>query len=260
MLERARAIGQALLDRGLSAERPVAILSGNDLEHLQLAFGAMWAGIPHAPLSPAYSLVSSDYGKLRHALAVLTPGLVFASDGAAFRAALDASVPPDVERVVVSAPDGMDGVTRFASLLDTTPGSVDAAHDAITGDTIAKFLFTSGSTRLPKAVPTTHRMLCSNQQMLLETFPQFGLEPPVLVDWLPWNHTFGGSHNVGIALYNGARCTSTTASRSPASSARRCATCARSRPPCISTCRRAGKNWPRRSKRMPRCAKPSSRA
>ncbi|RQZ90401.1 feruloyl-CoA synthase [Burkholderia cepacia] len=203
MLERARAIGQALLDRGLSAERPVAILSGNDLEHLQLAFGAMWAGIPHAPLSPAYSLVSSDYGKLRHALAVLTPGLVFASDGAAFRAALDASVPPDVERVVVSAPDGMDGVTRFSSLLDTTPGSVDAAHGAITGDTIAKFLFTSGSTRLPKAVPTTHRMLCSNQQMLLETFPQFGLEPPVLVDWLPWNHTFGGSHNVGIALYNG---------------------------------------------------------
>ncbi|AJY05018.1 feruloyl-CoA synthase [Burkholderia sp. SIMBA_043] len=203
MLERARAIGQALLDRGLSAERPIAILSGNDLEHLQLAFGAMWAGIPHAPLSPAYSLVSSDYGKLRHALALLTPGLVFASDGAAFRAALDAAVPSDVERVVVTAPDGMDGVTRFSALLDTRPAGVDAAHDAVTGDTIAKFLFTSGSTRLPKAVPTTHRMLCSNQQMLLETFPQFGLEPPVLVDWLPWNHTFGGSHNVGIALYNG---------------------------------------------------------
>ncbi|MGU7769966.1 feruloyl-CoA synthase [Burkholderia sp. MR1-5-21] len=203
MLERARAIGQALLDRGLSAERPVAILSGNDLEHLQVAFGAMWAGIPYAPLSPAYSLVSSDFGKLRHALSLLTPGLVFAADGHAFQAALDATVPPDVERVVVSAPDGMRGVTRFASLLDTAPHSVDAAHDAITGETIAKFLFTSGSTRLPKAVPTTHRMLCSNQQMLLETFPQFGLEPPVLVDWLPWNHTFGGSHNVGIALYNG---------------------------------------------------------
>ncbi|AOK63142.1 feruloyl-CoA synthase [Burkholderia ubonensis] len=203
MLERARAIGQALLDRGLSAERPVAILSGNDLEHLQIAFGAMWAGIPYAPLSPAYSLVSSDYGKLRHALALLTPGLVFAADGEAFRAALDATVPADVERVVVSAADGMRGVTRFAALLATAPHSVDAAHDAITGDTIAKFLFTSGSTRLPKAVPTTHRMLCSNQQMLLETFPQFGIEPPVLVDWLPWNHTFGGSHNVGIALYNG---------------------------------------------------------
>ncbi|MBN3791181.1 feruloyl-CoA synthase, partial [Burkholderia sp. Ac-20353] len=203
MLERARAIGQALLDRGLSAERPVAILSGNDLEHLQVAFGAMWAGIPYAPLSPAYSLVSTDFGKLRHALSLLTPGLVFAADGHAFQAALDAAVPPDVERVVVSAPDGMRGVTRFASLLDTVPGSVDAAHDALTGDGIAKFLFTSGSTRLPKAVPTTHRMLCSNQQMLLETFPQFGVEPPVLVDWLPWNHTFGGSHNVGIALYNG---------------------------------------------------------
>ncbi|MBU9279944.1 feruloyl-CoA synthase [Burkholderia multivorans] len=203
MLERARAIGQALLDRGLSVERPIAILSGNDLEHLQMAFGAMWAGIPYAPLSPAYSLVSSDYGKLRHALALLTPGLVFASDGDAYRAALDAAVPADVERVIVSARDGMPGATRFASLLDTVPRDVDAAHDAVTGDRIAKFLFTSGSTRLPKAVPTTHRMLCSNQQMLLETFPQFGIEPPVLVDWLPWNHTFGGSHNVGIALYNG---------------------------------------------------------
>ncbi|KVN92291.1 feruloyl-CoA synthase [Burkholderia ubonensis] len=203
MLECARSIGQALLDRGLSAERPIAILSGNDLEHLQLAFGAMWAGIPYAPLSPAYSLVSSDFGKLRHALELLTPGLVFAADGDAFRAALDATVPPDVERVVVSAQDGTRGVTRFAALRDTVPRDVDAVHDAIGADTIAKFLFTSGSTRLPKAVPTTHRMLCSNQQMLLETFPQFGIEPPVLVDWLPWNHTFGGSHNVGIALYNG---------------------------------------------------------
>jgi feruloyl-CoA synthase len=203
MLERARAIGQALLDRGLSAERPIAILSGNDLEHLQLAFGAMWAGIPHAPLSPAYSLVSSDYGKLRHALALLTPGLVFASDGARLpRRARRRGA----ERRGARGRDRarrMDGVTRFSTLLDTRPAGVDAAHDAVTGDTIAKFLFTSGSTRLPKAVPTTHRMLCSNQQMLLETFPQFGLEPPVLVDWLPWNHTFGGSHNVGIALYNG---------------------------------------------------------
>ncbi|GAB6850811.1 feruloyl-CoA synthase [Paraburkholderia kururiensis] len=203
MLARARAIGQALLDRGLSAQRPVAILSGNDLEHLQMAFGAMWAGIPHAPISPAYSLVSSDFGKLRHAFELLTPGLVFASDGAAFARAFDSVVPPDVERVVASAPAGMQGVTHLSSLLDTVPTTVDAVQSSLTADTIAKFLFTSGSTRLPKAVPTTHRMLCSNQQMLLETFPQFGLEPPVLVDWLPWNHTFGGSHNVGIVLYNG---------------------------------------------------------
>ena len=207
MLERARSIGQALLDRGLSVERPLVILSGNDLEHLQMALGAMWAGIPHAPVSPAYSLVSGDFNKLRHTLKLLTPGLVFVSDANALAAALEAAVPGDVECVTV-APLAADTsvrrvMTRFEALLDTTPRTVDAAQAELTPDTIAKFLFTSGSTKLPKAVPTTHRMLCSNQQMLLETFPVFAEEPPVMVDWLPWNHTFGGSHNVGIALYNG---------------------------------------------------------
>jgi feruloyl-CoA synthase len=207
MLERARSIGQALLDRNLSAERPVVILSGNDLEHLQLAFGAMWAGIPYAPISPAYSLVSGDFSKLRHAFGLLTPGLVFASDAKAFAAAIDAVVPDNVEVVTVAAPVAQSGtpraVTPFADLVNTPASMVDAVQQAVRADTIAKFLFTSGSTRLPKAVPTTHRMLCSNQQMLRETFPEFAVEPPVLVDWLPWNHTFGGSHNVGIALYNG---------------------------------------------------------
>ncbi|MBB3259344.1 feruloyl-CoA synthase [Paraburkholderia bannensis] len=204
MLEDARAIGAALLQRGLNAQRPIAILSGNGIEHLQMAFGAMWAGIPYAPVSPAYSLISGDYGKLRHVLDVLTPGLVFADDIDAYAKALDAVLPAGVERVSAAPPlRGAASVTRFAALLDTPPDQADAAHASVNGDTIAKFLFTSGSTRLPKAVPTTHRMLCANQQMLLETFPQFGIEPPVLVDWLPWNHTFGGSHNVGIALYNG---------------------------------------------------------
>ncbi|ALK33901.1 feruloyl-CoA synthase [Burkholderia plantarii] len=201
MLEHARSIGEALLGRGLSADRPLAILSGNSIAHMQMALGAMWAGIPHAPISPAYSLISGDFGKLRHVFDLLTPGLVFADDIAAYAAGLDAALPRDVERV--SASGGASGATPFAALLDTMPREVDAAHARVDGDTIAKFLFTSGSTRLPKAVPTTHRMLCANQQMLLETFPQFGIEPPVLVDWLPWNHTFGGSHNVGIVLYNG---------------------------------------------------------
>ncbi|WOD15369.1 feruloyl-CoA synthase [Paraburkholderia kirstenboschensis] len=202
MLQHARAIGQALLGRKLSAERPVAILSGNDLEHMMIALGAMWAGVPYAPISPAYSLISSDFGKLRHALDVLTPGLVFATDAAAFAAAIDTTVAADVE-VVTSTGSCARAVTNLSALLDTTPTTVDAAHEAIDTDSIAKFLFTSGSTTLPKAVPTTHRMLCSNQQMLRETFPEFADEPPVLVDWLPWNHTFGGSHNAGIALYNG---------------------------------------------------------
>lgn len=203
MLASARAIGQALLDRGLSTERPIAILSGNDLEHLQMAFGAMWAGVPYAAISPAYSLVSSDYGKLRHALELLNPGLVFASDGGAFAKAINAVAGANVERIVTTVADPTRRETNFKTLLATQPAGVDEAHELVGPDTIAKFLFTSGSTRTPKAVPTTHGMLCSNQQMLLQTFPQLGLEPPVLVDWLPWNHTFGGSHNVGIALYNG---------------------------------------------------------
>jgi feruloyl-CoA synthase len=205
-LQSARAIGQALLARNLSAERPIAILSGNDLDHLQLALGAMWAGIPYAAISPAYALASGDYGKLRHTIDLLTPGLVFVSGYDTFAKAIDTVVPADVEVVAATLPrESQSGrqVTAFSELLHTTPTTVDTAHAAVSPDAIAKFLFTSGSTKLPKAVPTTHRMLCSNQQMLLETFPEFAKEPPVLVDWLPWNHTFGGSHNVGIALYNG---------------------------------------------------------
>lgn len=203
MLQRARAIGEALLRQGLSAERPLMILSGNDLEHLQLAFGAMYAGIPHCPVSPAASLLSQDHNKLRHMVGLLTPGMVYAADGPAFSAAIAAAVPADVPVVTFDA--RLDGrpATSFGELIDTRPGEVDAAHARSGPDTIAKFLFTSGSTKLPKAVITTERMLCANQQMLLQTFPYFGETPPVLLDWLPWNHTFGGSHNVGIALYNG---------------------------------------------------------
>ncbi|WP_235442924.1 feruloyl-CoA synthase [Caballeronia mineralivorans] len=200
MLRRARAIGQALLDLGLSPERPLAILSGNDLEHLQLAFGAMLAGIPFAPFSPAYSLVSSDFGKLRTLLDLLRPGLVYAGDHVAFSRAIEAVVPADVTLVTKAATHRS---ISFDTLLNSTPSRIDGVSEEVNADAIAKILFTSGSTKLPKAVPTTHRMLCSNQQMLLQTFPEFAKEPPVLVDWLPWNHTYGGSHNVGIALYNG---------------------------------------------------------
>ncbi|MDB5767257.1 MAG: feruloyl-CoA synthase, partial [Collimonas fungivorans] len=200
MLRRARAIGQALLDLGLAPDRPLAILSGNDLEHLQLAFGAMLAGIPFAPLSPAYSLVSSDFSKLRYMLGRLHPGLVYASDHAMFSRAIDAAVPADA---ILLTNQATPRSITLDSLLEHIPASIDAVSARVDGDTIAKILFTSGSTRQPKAVPTTHRMLCSNQQMLLQTFPEFAKEPPVLVDWLPWNHTYGGSHNLGIALYNG---------------------------------------------------------
>ncbi len=204
MLDSVRAIAQSLLGYGLSADKPLVLLSGNDVEHLQVAFGAMYAGIPYCPVSPAYALLSQDFAKLRHVCDLLQPGLVFVNDAAAYQRAVDAVLP--AETPLISVRGEVSGRTRvsFASLLQTPGGSAaDRAFEATGPDSIAKFLFTSGSTQLPKAVITTQRMLCANQQMLLQTFPVFGEEPPVLVDWLPWNHTFGGSHNVGIVLYNG---------------------------------------------------------
>lgn len=204
MLANVRALGQALLGFDLSEQRPLVILSGNDLEHLQLGFAAQYIGVPYCPVSPAYSLLSQDLEKLRHILSLLQPGLVFAADAQPFQRAIDSLVPADVPLLFTHGELAERNCRSFAELLDT-PGAdaADLAFEATGPQTIAKFLFTSGSTKLPKAVPTTQRMLCANQQMLLQTFPEFAVQPPVLVDWLPWNHTFGGSHNVGIVLYNG---------------------------------------------------------
>ncbi len=202
-LDSARRIGQALLDRGLGLERPVAILSENDLEHALLALGCIYAGVPFCPISPAYSIVSEDYDKLRHALKTLTPGLVFASDAARYGKAIAAAVPAGLEVVVAKGTLQGRTVTPFAELLATNPTpAVDDAMRATGPDTIVKFLFTSGSTRLPKAVINTHRMWCANQQQMRQSMPVL-TEEPVLVDWLPWNHTFGGNHNFGLTLYNG---------------------------------------------------------
>ncbi|MDE1949321.1 MAG: feruloyl-CoA synthase [Burkholderiales bacterium] len=204
MLDRVRRIGQALAARPLAAERPVVILSDNDLEHLSLALAAQWVGVPYAPVSPAYSTVSQDFGKLRHIISTLNPGLVFASDGAAYGRAIAACAPADAEIVLTNGAASGRPATAFADLLATEPGAAEAqAHAAVGPDTIAKFLFTSGSTKQPKGVINTQRMLCANQQQIRQCFAFLADEPPVLVDWLPWNHTFGGNHNVGIALYNG---------------------------------------------------------
>ncbi|MFO1337761.1 MAG: feruloyl-CoA synthase [Burkholderiaceae bacterium] len=203
MLQRVQAVGQALVDMKLSVERPVAILSDNDLEYLTLALGAMWAGVPYVPVSPAYSLVSQDHGKLRHIFATVTPGLVFAASPA-YAKAIDAVAPADVAVVLTEGQVEGRETIGFDSLLGTVPGDgVRAAHSAVGPDTIAKFLFTSGSTKQPKGVVNTHRMICANQQMIRQCMGFLAEEPPVLVDWLPWNHTFGGNHNVGIVLYNG---------------------------------------------------------
>ena len=200
----ARGIAQGLINRGLSAERPVVILSENSLEHALLALGCMLAGVPFVPTSPPYSLVSQDFEKLRHVLATVLPGLVFAADAERYGKAILATVGSDVEVMLNSGQLEGRASSTFAELLATvaTP-AVDAAMQATGPDTIVKFLFTSGSTKLPKAVINTQRMWCANQQQMAQSMPVLTQAPPVLVDWLPWNHTFGGNHNFGMVVFHG---------------------------------------------------------
>jgi feruloyl-CoA synthase len=203
-LRSVRSLAQALLDRGLSVDRPLMILSENAVDHGLLGLAAQYAGIPYAPISTAYSLVSTDFAKLRDVVEQVTPGLVYVSDGMRYARALEAVIRPRVEIVTSGAPPLQRVATSFAKLAATPErAAVDAARARVGPDTIAKILFTSGSTGSPKGVVNTQRMLCSNQQMIRQTFPFVADEPPVIVDWLPWNHTFGGNHNVGLVLYNG---------------------------------------------------------
>ena len=204
LLTLSRHIASALLARGLSAERPLLILSGNSIDHALVSFGALYAGVPFCPVSPAYSLISKDYGKLSYLMKLLTPGLVFVDDADQFASALTANLPGNVEIAASRGALPDRAITMLVELIATPldPG-LDAAHRAIGPDTIAKFLLTSGSTGHPKAVINTQRMLCANQVMIRETMTFLKEEPPVIVDWLPWNHTFGGNHNTGLVLVNG---------------------------------------------------------
>lgn len=188
-LKYTRRIGQALLERGLSAEHPLAVLSDNSVDHALLMLGALHAGVPIAPISPAYSLMSKDFAKLRSIVELLRPGLVWTADPQKFAPALAA----------IQA-----HATPLQDLLNAQPGPLlDEAHASIGPNTIAKFLFTSGSTGQPKGAVNTHGMLSSNQQMLAQGWPFVEARPPIVVDWLPWNHTFGGNHNFNLVLRNG---------------------------------------------------------
>jgi feruloyl-CoA synthase len=189
-LDSSRKIGQFLLSKNLSPERPLVVLSGNDIEHALLHLGAMYVGVPYAPVSPAYSLLSTDFAKLRFIRDLLTPGLVFAN-GAQFRPALEAF-------------KGIEVLERFDDALrENSYSEAETAHARVGPDTIAKFLFTSGSTGAPKAVINTQRMWCANQAMIASMFAFFREEPPVIVDWAPWHHTAAGNHDLGLVIYNG---------------------------------------------------------
>ncbi|MCH8172286.1 MAG: feruloyl-CoA synthase [Proteobacteria bacterium] len=194
-LQRVRSIAQALLDRGLKVERPVMILSENSIENGLLQLAAMYIGVPAVPVSPAYSLLSDDFGKLRYIFNLIQPGLIYAANGKSYSKALGALDLAGVE--VVADKD-------FAALEETVPTPlVEKALAKVGPDTVAKILFTSGSTGKPKGVLNTHRMLCSNQQAMAQVWPFVAKRPPVLLDWLPWNHTFGGNHNFNMILRNG---------------------------------------------------------
>ncbi len=203
-LHKVQALASAFIARGLSAERPVLILSGNAVDHALIMIAGYYAGVPTCSLTTAYSLVSKDYGKLRHALALLTPGLVYADDAAAYGPAITTAVPADLEVVIGRGELSSRPATKFADLLATPlHPELETIRQSVGPDTIAKFLMTSGSTGMPKAVINTHRMICANQVMICDTLTFMKDEPPVVVDWLPWNHTFGGNHNIGLVLVNG---------------------------------------------------------
>ena len=200
----ADAIGQYLLDQGLGPDRPVMILSGNSIDHGLLTLGALCAGVPVVPVSPAYSLMSQDHAKVRHVIDICRPGLIYAASGEMFAGVLN-DIDLSQAKVVVSdaLPEGQDALL-FSDLLKTEPGAeIEAAFGSLGPDSVAKILFTSGSTGLPKGVINTHRMLCSSQQSLAQCWPFLAEGPPILVDWLPWNHTFGGNNNFNMILRSG---------------------------------------------------------
>jgi feruloyl-CoA synthase len=202
-LQSVQSIGQALVERGLGAGRPVAILSDNSIEFALVTLACLYAGIPVVPISPAYALISADFERLRQVVDSVRPGLVFAAH-AGFGAGIAATVPGSTEIVLAEGALTQRDSTPFTALAATPPGpALHRARAARRPDDLAKLLFTSGSTGTPKGVINTHRMLSANQQMITQVLEFLQEEKPVLVDWLPWHHTFGGNKNFGIALYNG---------------------------------------------------------
>ncbi len=200
MRDQARAIAGGLVSLGLDASTPILIVSGNSVDHGLVSLAAQYAGVPVVPLAEQYALIPAARTHLDHAAELVRPGAVFAEDGDALREVLERDSLAGLHRIV-SRGGGSD--THTLSSLARSGGDITAAHARVGADTIAKILMTSGSTSSPKGVPTTHRMMCVNQAQLAYGLPFLTARRPVILDWLPWNHVFGGSHNFNMILANG---------------------------------------------------------
>jgi feruloyl-CoA synthase len=202
LLQQVRAVAASLLARGLRADKPICIISGNSVDHAVLTLAAQYVGVPVVPLAEQYSLVPDAYPRLQYAIETVHPALVFAEDGKAYGAALELPFMNGIEKVVGLNASG--NATVFSDLLKgDKSANVDSAYKAVGRDTLAKIIFTSGSTANPKGVLTTHGMLCVNQAQMAAAMPVLTDRPPKILDWLPWNHVFGGSHNFNMMLANG---------------------------------------------------------
>lgn len=199
--QQVRAIAASLLARGMGPDTPILVISGNGVDHGLLTLAAQYIGVPTVPLAEQYALIPGARPQLIHCADVIKPAMVYAVDGAQFAEALSLDLFDGVEKVVST--NAAPGMTTFDELLKGDGADVDAAAAQVTPDTIAKYLMTSGSTSHPKAVITTQRMMCANQAQILDALPFLGTRPPKIVDWLPWNHVFGGSHNFNMMLANG---------------------------------------------------------
>jgi len=202
VLEQVQTIASALLKRGLNADKPILIMSGNGVDHALLSLAAHYVGIATVPIAEQYSLIKEAHGRLQDAIQLVQPAMAYVVDAEQYFDAIQLKAMDGIE-IIASRP-GNTKVTPFTELLrGDNSVNVESAHTAVQPDTVAKILLTSGSTSKPKGVLTTHRMLCTNQAQIADALPFLREHPPRLLDWLPWNHVFGGSHNFNLVLANG---------------------------------------------------------
>lgn len=185
-----QSIGEGLLGLGLSSERPLAILAENSIDCALVTLASLWIGVAASPISPAYALKATDFTKLASVIDALGPGAIYVADGVRYSAAVRATAPEASAIISGGAPVDERKTIALSRLKTTRAGAhVDAANAAVSGDTIGKIMFTSGSSGAPKPVIQPHRMLAVNRQQCAQAYAFLNDAPPVMVDWLPWHHT-----------------------------------------------------------------------